>query len=413
MKILLSILIVGVIVTGVFYLSYDPSFKELIEWGGVKFGDKIPEAHILKATKEKILYNKEIDWKVWHENGTLENKGKIIQYTYADVELKTNKSSEEFNGKVLVEHNFNGNEVENVDKRGYNHRVFDRNDGQQTIAFYSGFPFYDDGDKWYQTEVATTTIDAFNAQVPLISRLRQWLFKTAHADSINPFSGSGDGSMRRAAEATWALAHDNSTADDLDYTGAEMFLQSLKAGADLSYINRILIPFDTVAMAGGSTVSAATLDITVNTVSGTQHNGSHDIGLIQGTQADETNLVIEDFNNPSATTTPTEGASRVTVNATGDFQFTLDATGRGWVVGSGEASACGTDTGWTCLGLRWGDLDIDDVEPTDGSDEADCNIRSSEEGGTADDPQLTVTYSAAPPTDDPKSTTGIMWIDSE
>ena len=34
MKILLSILIVGVIVTGVFYLSYDPSFKELIEWGG-------------------------------------------------------------------------------------------------------------------------------------------------------------------------------------------------------------------------------------------------------------------------------------------------------------------------------------------------------------------------------------------
>ena len=112
----------------------------------------------LKTTSDKILANTEIDWieltdcddneKKINCRGEI-NHGKIVQYRYiTDQEIPQETG-------------------EDISKRTVNAQFFKgKKDGESIGKFYSGQPFYKDQNtgKWYQTETATTSIDAFAQQ---------------------------------------------------------------------------------------------------------------------------------------------------------------------------------------------------------------------------------------------------------
>ena len=145
-------------------------------------------------------------------------------------------------------------------------------------------------------------------------------------------------------------------------------------GANSYTVARIYLPFDTSALNDATTINSATL--VVNQVD-TAGEGTRGVGLIQTTQASNTSLAVGDF-DALTVNSPTEGATRVTCDSTGDKTWTLNASGLSWIV----------KTGYTKLGLRM-DKDIDNSTPTARNY---SRFSFAEATGTADDPVLSIDH---------------------
>jgi len=324
------------------------------------YGAVIKEELLLKAPKEKILESKEIDWIEQKEDGTIENKGKIKKYDYiSDKEVPVEKG-------------------EDISKRTGNAKFFKKELTEQGQVyegrFYSGTPFIKQNGKWYQTETATTSIEAFDEQVKptLINRLKIYFARGALATELTPvYSGAGDGRVYRAAEATWTAARDTADGDGANTTETASHLNAAYAGAAY-YCDRNFFPIDTSALPDDAIISAADFVVVLD-----DQVGTADVGLIQTSQASPTALAVGDF-DALTLNTPDEGATRLNFNITETKTFTLNATGISWI----------SKTSYTLLGLRQ-NHDIDNVTPTENNDKI---IRMSEYADTASDPYLSVTY---------------------
>ena len=101
----------------------------------------VPENLSLKASKDKILGHKEIDWIAENENGKLENKGKIIKYAYnSNMRIGTEPSNE-----ILSQARKNNLSItgELIDKRTKYSKTFATNNPRQFVSeFISGVPQY-------------------------------------------------------------------------------------------------------------------------------------------------------------------------------------------------------------------------------------------------------------------------------
>lgn len=330
--------------------------------------EPIPEDLLLKVDKVKILESKEVDWMEIQKDGSLINKGRIIKYDYiSDVEV----------GQAVGE---------DLSKRTGNAQFFKKRDilkdGKKVKEewvgrFYNGTPFWKAADKWYQTETATTTIDAFNKQT--ISFFEKTF--GIYAITSTTYAGGGDGYVRNVVEFnTWAQTHDAATGDpgDFSYTATTLLIHLAKSGNDF-YIARVFLPFDTSAFPDDAIISAADLIIDIDVT----NSGPMDIGVVQTTQPSTDTLATADYDLAGATHGAAEGAARTTIASgfTGSKTIALYSTstdGVGWI----------SKTGWTKLGIRH-QKDLDDVAPT-----IDQNVqpRSSEYAGTASDPYLSTTY---------------------
>lgn len=141
---------------------------------------------------------------------------------------------------------------------------------------------------------------------------------------------TGEGSCVVVDKATWALAHDATSADSITASNI-----AIATGATTYDINRIFIPFDTSTIGAGATVTGVTLQVYRDDTVRTFANGSTTVlHVIQTTQIDSTSLAVGDYDNITMTS---GGSFTLASTSNGAYStFTFNATGRGWINVSGN-----------------------------------------------------------------------------
>ena len=322
----------------------------------------------LKADKGDIIYSQE-------NNNT-------IKYLY-----KSNKEVRQTTHKGIKE---------DMNKRTKNAQFFKKEtrNGKEVWEgrFYTGQPFYKDGNKWYQTEFATTTKEIFDKEMKV--SLWDRLFKQSSAASGDPiYSGAGDGTTTYSGSFDWDTLHDASAGSAFDYTSGYLYYAGTRNYTTGGYITRGFFPIDTSAISADSIITNATFSIRAGDKYNTDNDGDDWLNIVQTDQPDQTALTVNDFNNCGATNNPTEGATRIdigSINTSGYNIWTL--TELTWVKKSGEASNCGATAGWTCLGLREGHDCID--SPIAVNTINSVKFYYSEQADVDYDPYITITYTA-------------------
>ncbi len=198
------------------------------------------------------------------------------------------------------------------------------------------------------------------------------------------YTGAGDGSVIRSGQATWSDAQDTLAGQGASYTGTGTSVRSQKDPGGY-YIYRGFLPIDTSGLGAGATISAAVLKVYVSLLADDVNDGNDFIRVVQTNQVSTSALEVGDYDEcGDAIDNPTAGATDVdlgTMSASAYNNFTLNATGIGWIA----------LTGWTKLGLREGH---DATDTTIGAASANNSmaIRLSEYADITYDPYLEVTY---------------------
>lgn len=338
--------VAGIVVLGIAGIVHWQAYEPV--------GNSILDNLELKAPKEQILHNKIIK----------DEKGEdIVKYLYvSDIEVP--------------QANYKGLD-EDISKRTKNTQVFKngiKDNREEFVArIYVGNPFYKDNDKWYQTKTATTTIEIFEEQtkVTFLDKIKHiFRQKVYAAGTEDPFyTVAGDGSIRHisgdegTSQQNWDSAHEAAEglgAGSVNYT-LTTFAFSVNSDTSKGTVARGFFPINTSSLASTSTIESAMFYIYNANKTNNDNDGNDWINIVQTSQADVTELVDADFNECGATTTPSEGATRVDLGSVGAgyTSLTLNSTGLGWIKKSGETSNCGSTAGYTCLGIRHGHDAID------------------------------------------------------
>lgn len=199
-----------------------------------------------------------------------------------------------------------------------------------------------------------------------------------------------DGRVRYAAPASWATAQNTTTGQAAFDDQALNYCYCGKNGSSGWFIARTFQGFDTSPV-GADTVSSAVLDIYAITLYQDGTDSNRNIAMVQASPASNTSLAVGDYDAcGDAVDNPTVGSNILEVSSMSSSAYnslTADATGRGWINGSGV----------TNLGLRQG-ADRTDTEPSIGASESTgCTYNAAETSGTSTDPRLTVTHASASP----------------
>ena len=251
-------------------------------------------------------------------------------------------------------------------KRTNNTRIF-KTGNKYTVQVYAGDVFYNKAGKWYAINSATTTIRNFNAQInpqpPLLARLfKNGLLGNIFAVSTSTYGGKGDGWCETNTNTSWANVHATTTCNGAGSTDVINEFYSL-SNVTTYKIARSAIPFPTgVSSIDGipanATITSSTLYLYINAKTNGDNDGDDfTVVIASTTQASTTVFVAEDYDQIGSELSPVEGSQRIDItNATTSFysQYILNTSGLSAIKKIGEASTCGTQTGWTCLGLREG-----------------------------------------------------------
>ncbi len=198
-------------------------------------------------------------------------------------------------------------------------------------------------------------------------------------------SGAGDGYIGQASYvSTWDTAH-NALSATAYPTATTIYARSRHNTTGGGYaIQRLFFPINTAALPQSAIISAATFSLYVGSKADNDNDGDDWLNLVQTTQPSNTTLGNGDFDLCGSVDNPTEGATRIDLGdiTTGAYNvWTLDATGRGWIVLDG----------YTKLGMREGHDCIDSSIGTNLNNYIGCS--SSE---AANQPYLEVTYTFTP-----------------
>ena len=217
----------------------------------------------------------------------------------------------------------------------------------------------------------------------------------------NYYTGAGDGEVTTSGlGTTWAEVHDAVTGDQAvdGATVSEVASEWLGLGLDRFQIERAYFPIDTSGIGAGATITAAVLNVKPNSdVYNMDDDGQDYTTVVETFQASTSELIRADYID-CGSDNGTAGRAKETPIEKGsndlDFdqlsagvyaQWTLNATGRGWI----------NKTGTTKIGLREGH-DIENT-PVNTNDvvENSWRPRTSEYANTGSDPYLDVTVSVS------------------
>lgn len=204
------------------------------------------------------------------------------------------------------------------------------------------------------------------------------------------------GEVISTGHPNWNAIHDDTSASEVVESEIQNYINWFSSG---HRIRRGLTYFDTSGISGSDTINSATYSLYCFEKGDTCAPAAQSyltVVQVQGQNiTSDTALTNTDFPLVGdAVDDPTEGvSSRITytaLSASGYNDFTLNATGRGWIARSGEAKPSGATNGVTYLGLRSG-WDVEDQPPTSGTTYA--RVYSSAAAGTTTDPKLVVEHS--------------------
>ena len=205
------------------------------------------------------------------------------------------------------------------------------------------------------------------------------------------YSGAGDGRCTGTPNATWATVHDASSGDTANYTSASLGVYSGKDGSAKYDFARVFLPFDTSALPDTDSISTAVMSAYAVSKTDGDNDAEGYITLVQTTQASNTSLVLGDFDQCGSISNPTEGIATgerkdiTGISTSAYLDFTLDATGIGWI----------NNTGVTKLGVREGHDTTNTVYAGANGTYNFVSFYMSEQAGTTQDPKLVVEHAAA------------------
>ena len=190
------------------------------------------------------------------------------------------------------------------------------------------------------------------------------------------YPSAGDGYVG-AGGTTWDAAHDaaSGTADGASANSR------ISVGESGNYLARAFLPFDTSALPDNATIVSAELNVYVYQADNNDNDGDDWVNVIQTTQGNAASLAGADFSQAGAVNNPIEGAARIdmtTIPVNAYTKWVLNSTGLGWI----------NKTGASLLGLREGHDALDSAPLSFNR----IKFYSLEQGGTAQDPYLEVTY---------------------
>lgn len=370
-KLLISIGIVAVVISGGFYF-----FNDYLRppYGAIDSQ--------LEAAKDKIEYSALTDRETcikWSKTGssTCEQYDKVVVYRYLSDEI--------------VENEIYGVFEENVSKRTEYSRAWDRN-GTTTTKTFSKKQHIKGVNEWKKIKQEESTETQFLAQT--VSWYQKLLIKVALADTSSIFAGAGDGYVEynKNPGDSWDTTHDATTG-----TTAYPTLTtdaSIISGTEDNINTRLGIMRGYAPFPTGATIGAAEVVSSSSAHFFVSYDGllESDHALIESDQPDETTLTTADYNNCGATDNPTEISGRVT-SLQGSYNSYL-ITDNTVVKVNGEASTCGGNTGWTCVCLR-DEYDMDDTGPPGDGNDTNQFIHASEFTGTNRDPYILVDHAVA------------------
>jgi hypothetical protein len=166
-------------------------------------------------------------------------------------------------------------------------------------------------------------------------------------------------------------------------------------------ISRSVTYYDTSSIGAADTITSATLSLYYDGAFKQNDDNDGDdyfaVVHVQGDQLSaETSLATADYDQVGdAIDDPTEGSDQIDITGISTLQyydFTLDATGRGWVARSGESIPAGTTAGLTFLGWREGHDMLDNAFVGSSNERNRIHWESSDEAGTTKDPKLVVEH---------------------
>ncbi len=344
-----------------------------LSYGQAPAPTETPYDDTLKCVKEKVLHSRVFnDEKLDYRDGSTVNFGEKVKYLYVS--------------NVSVPIAIYEGRTEKIRKRTKSMQVFpdgkDINGKRQWIAkVYVGEPFYHDEptDTWYQTETAIMKKDTFNNQTKLSFWQRLWevlFFKDAHAKTYF-YSDAGDGVCEMADfwPCDWDTLHDFANGPPNDYSTSS----PVGYWAEFLYfLNRGFFPVPTHGIPAGATISAAEFICKAGV-----YQGGTDYTLTLTTQADPRNLAAGDYDSFLTTV---HNPDRIA-----DDEFPVGGVLKTitWTLDDPDNDI--TKEGWTKLGVRESEYDVDDDDNCYGATTYLFFVFSDFEGSHFD-PVLVVTY---------------------
>lgn len=195
------------------------------------------------------------------------------------------------------------------------------------------------------------------------------------------YSGVGDGRVNITGQGSWSAARDASNGTSAIANSPYTICQPQADGG--WRVDRAFFPFDTSAIPDGVSITSATCNIM--TADTANHHVDTTIHLVTTTQASNTALVTEDFDQMGAVDQASAiNTSAMTVNTYNSWS--LNATGIGNI----------SLTGYTKLGLRTGH-DVSNTACTNSTNNtSNRGFFSSANAGVDKDPYLEIIYPGDP-----------------
>ena len=327
--------------------------------GGVA---EIPTNLELKAPKEKILKNKEIDdIRCNKETAECVKVGRMVKYDYI-----TDKKVGKKEDYLWREGDATKNPYTNTKKL---------NNGQ--VEFYTGDNFYHDGTDVYEIEHGSTTTPEAYAEETKVTFLDKLLPKV-YAASPETYYPSDDGNIYTSEESSWATVYGASAGAGISASAQGGYVMAKSEAGPNFQIYAGFINFDTSALPDGATVTGVDLTVTGVAVGGTGDT----FGVYLSTASDT--IVTGDFDQRSDTSASDTTVTQATFNIESGNTFALNANGIAQV----------DTTGITKYSIREITHDVNNLEPPVANHTILYYL--SAETGTAKDPKIVVTYTEAP-----------------
>ena len=338
---------------------------------------ELPEDVRLKAKPDDIILYREL-------SALTKNGEPVIKYIYV-------KNKETPSGLYR-------GYAEDLAKRTSNAQIFliSKNDQEEKYVgkFYSGPRFIKKDGKWYDLATGTSTKRAFLRQIrpTLLSSVMKTVTRPVFAQTFS--AGAGDGIVSVDDKASWAAATSSSSGVKSDDTVSINIRTNAEIDGQFE-LDRFFVPIDTSAISADSTIVSASFNMYVSNVVAEDDAYSY-LRLVQTSQDSSLVLANEDFDQCGGAN-PTAGADDKLSSGlqSSDFNsFNLNATGLSWIKKNGEPPNCGTNDGYTCLGLREGH----DVEGNEPSGQFNSIVISTSENTDepSETPYLEVVYTTPP-----------------
>jgi len=226
------------------------------------------------------------------------------------------------------------------------------------------------------------------------------------------YTTAGDGEVYKSDDPSWTTTQTATTGSGYDYT--DTFTQVAGAYSFLLgdyFISRTFFPFDTSAIPSHAVITSAILYFKVSTIADVISDVNSTLSVIQTDQPSSSVLASADYNNASATSSPTAsqvgGVINISALSTTTYNtITLDSDGLSWIKKNGETSNCGTTAGITCLGIREGH----DLYNSNPGSSIHSVIMSTHESSSV--PYLEITYTIPTPLADLQVGSGTLQVGS-